>query len=213
MKDLRDQRENYDKSILVEEHISSDPLVQFVNWYGEIETTDTLEPNCMTLSTTSKDGYPSSRIVLLKQVDTDGFVFFTNYNSDKGQEIAENSKVCLNFFWIAMQRQVIIHGTAVKIPANQSQEYYNSRPRGSQIGAWVSNQSEILSDRSILDEKQKMYEDKYEHMEEIPYPTHWGGYVVQPKRIEFWQGRPSRLHDRIRYTKVNNAWKIERVSP
>jgi pyridoxamine 5'-phosphate oxidase len=166
----------------------------------------------MTLATSSADGFPSARIVLLKGYDKNGFVFFTNYNSQKGQEIAVNPKACLLFFWKELERQVRIDGSIEKISAEESEIYFKSRPLGSRIGAWCSPQSSVIPDRSILDKNVAHFTKKFNE-QEVPRPDHWGGYIVKPTAIEFWQGRSSRLHDRLRYSAKPEGWKLERLAP
>jgi pyridoxamine 5'-phosphate oxidase len=172
-----------------------------------------IEPNAMTLATASSDGLPAARIVLLKGFDKEGFVFFTNYKSYKGMQLEENPKACLVFFWKELERQVRITGLVKKIPSEESEKYFHSRPAGSQIGAVASPQSQVIESREWLDETYKKLSDKYKNAD-VPYPEHWGGYKVLPVIMEFWQGRPSRLHDRIQYTKEENgSWKTERLAP
>ena len=166
----------------------------------------------MTLATSSADGKPSARIVLLKGYDKNGFVFFTNYNSQKGQDIAANPQACLLFFWKELERQVRIDGSIEKISAADSEEYFQSRPIGSRIGAWCSPQSTVIHDRSILDKNVTLYSNKFND-QNVPRPEHWGGYIVKPIAIEFWQGRSSRLHDRLRYSAKPEGWKLERLAP
>ncbi len=186
----------------------------FQKWFYEVEAYGgDIETNAMTIATLGKDGYPKNRIVLLKRFTWEGFYFYTNYDSEKGKAIEENPNVCLSFFWHTIERQVIIKGTATKIAANMSDGYFESRPDGSKLGAWASNQSEVVKDRKELEDTLKEFEEKFENSE-IPRPTHWGGYLVNPISIEFWQGRPNRLHDRIRYTlQENYDWKIDRLAP
>jgi pyridoxamine 5'-phosphate oxidase len=167
----------------------------------------------MTVATIGLDGFPRSRVVLLKKFTEEGFIFYTNYNSEKGKAIAQNPKICLSFFWHTMERQVIIKGIASKTSENISDSYFESRPDGSKLGAIVSNQSEVVPSRAFLEENLKQLENDYEGIV-IPRPEHWGGFLVTPIEVEFWQGRPNRLHDRIRYTSEENfAWKIDRLSP
>ena len=170
------------------------------------------EVNAMTLTTVDAEGFPRGRVVLLKKYDEYGFYFFTNYNSDKARSLELNNKVSLSFFWPNMERQIIIKGTVEKTSDTESNNYWQSRPKGSQLGALVSNQSSIVKDRSELEDKLKKLEEEYEH-KEVPRPKDWGGYLVSPLSIEFWQGRPNRLHDRIRYTLVDYDWIIERLQP
>lgn len=213
-KDLANYRKSYEKSALTEDVISDNPLQQFQTWFHEIEASETIdEPNAMTLSTVGTDGFPKARVVLLKKFTHEGFIFYTNYNSEKGKAILKHPEVCLSFFWSTLERQVIIKGTAEKIAENLSDGYFESRPRGSQLGAVVSNQSEVITSRSVLEGKLRQLEEDAEG-ETIERPKHWGGYLVRPISIEFWQGRPNRLHDRIRYSlQPNFDWKIERLAP
>ena len=190
-----------------------DPILLFKQWLSEAEKKEIRDPNAMQLATVSKNGMPSVRTVLLKDIINSDFVFYTNYESEKGKAIKSNPNVCLSFFWHSAERQVIIKGKAEKISGNLSDGYFETRPRGSQLGAIVSNQSEPIANRNILDEKLKILEKKYEGRE-IKRPEFWGGYIVRPIEIEFWQGRPNRLHDRIRYKfQEDYNWKIERLCP
>src|SRR6476620_1071900 len=199
MKDLSDYRKSYEKSALTEDAISSDPMLLFKKWFEEVEASGTNEEvNAMTASTIGFDGFPKSRIVLLKQFTDSGFVFFTNYNSEKGKAIAANPNVCLSFFWPSMERQVIIKGIAEKTPETVSDNYFNSRPVGRRLGAIVSDQSEVIPSREWLDNKLVELEMQLGEAN-ILRPAHWGGYIVKPVTIEFWQGRANRLHDRILY--------------
>lgn len=197
---------------LLESDAATDPFAQFGHWWLEAVESKIDEVNAMTLATSSADGFPSARIVLLKGYDRNGFVFFTNYNSQKGQDIAANPKACLLFFWKELERQVRIDGSIEKISAADSEEYFQSRPVGSRIGAWCSPQSTVIPDRSLLDKNVDFYSNKF-NAQIVPRPDHWGGYIVKPTAIEFWQGRSSRLHDRLRYSKIAEAWKIERLAP
>lgn len=213
-KDLGDYRKSYEKGELLLENIPENPLELFRNWFIEVDTHFNIdEANAMNISTIGLDGYPKSRVVLLKKYTYEGFIFYTNYESEKGKAIKSNPNVCLSFFWHSAERQVIIKGKAEKISGNLSDGYFETRPRGSQLGAIVSNQSEPIANRNILDEKLKILEKKYEGRE-IKRPEFWGGYIVRPIEIEFWQGRPNRLHDRIRYKfQEDYNWKIERLCP
>ena len=213
-KDLGDYRKSYEKGELLLENIPENPLELFRNWFIEVDTHFNIdEANAMTISTIGLDGYPKSRVVLLKKYTYEGFIFYTNYESEKGKAIKSNPNVCLSFFWHSAERQVIIKGKAEKISGNLSDGYFETRPRGSQLGAIVSNQSEPIANRNILDEKLKILEKKYEGRE-IKRPQFWGGYIVRPIEIEFWQGRPNRLHDRFRYKfQEDYNWKIERLCP
>ncbi|KAA0993437.1 pyridoxamine 5'-phosphate oxidase [Dyadobacter aurulentus] len=205
-------RHDYHLKGLSEADLKADPLKQFRLWFDEAVEAGISEANAMLLSTVS-NGRPSARVVLLKDLDEQGFSFFTNYRSRKGRDMEENSQVALTFFWKEFERQVRIEGAAVKTSEEESSEYFAVRPRGSQIGAWVSDQSEVIPDREFLEGKTKDFETKFEG-QTVSRPPHWGGYRVIPDFIEFWQGRPSRLHDRLAYTKSEgNVWKIERLSP
>ena len=205
-------RKDYSLKALSETDVKSNPLEQFDTWWNEAIQSQIDEVNAMTLATATAEGVPSARIVLLKEYNDKGFVFFTNYESAKGQELAENPRASLLFFWKELERQVRITGLVEKITEQESDAYFYSRPLGSRIGAIASAQSSVIANRNILEEKVKLLEKKGEA--EIKRPAHWGGYRVKPVIIEFWQGRPSRLHDRIQYTlEENGAWKVERLSP
>lgn len=205
-------RTDYIKSELNEDQVSTDAIKQFSIWFDEALKAEVMEPNAMTLATSSADGQPDARTVLLKNVDSNGFVFFTNYKSKKGKEILENAKVALLFFWPELERQVRILGKAEKVSFEESEAYFHSRPRGSQLGALVSNQSDRIKDRTIIEREQDRLEK--EHIgREIPLPGHWGGYRVTPHRVEFWQGRANRLHDRIVYENKETIWDIFRIAP
>jgi len=186
----------------------------FQTWFYEVEQSGGLdEPNAMTVSTLGLDGFPKNRVVLLKKYNHEGFIFYTNYESEKGKAISANPKMCLSFFWPNLERQIIVKGTAEKIAKNLSDGYFESRPEGSQLGAIVSNQSSVIASREVLEQKLKVLEATYKG-KEIKRPDNWGGYLVKPVSIEFWQGRPNRLHDRIRYTLQEDLdWKIERLAP
>ncbi len=209
---IKDLRKDYTKGELNENELAANPLDQFRRWFKEALTLTSEEPNAMTLSTLRSDGFPTSRIVLLKDLSDKGFSFYTNYNSDKAAEIEANPKVSLNFLWHALEKQVRIIGICEKLPESESQEYFASRPRPSQIGAWVSPQSEAIPGRDFLLNRLKEIEKQYEN-KEVPRPAHWGGYRVMPVEIEFWQGRSGRLHDRILYKKENDNWRFERLAP
>lgn len=209
---LANLRNNYTLNELLENNVSTNPIIQFSVWFKDAINAELVEANAMVLSTI-KDSKPSARVVLLKGFDEKGFVFFTNYNSHKGLELEGNSAACLTFFWDKLERQVRIEGLIEKVSSEDSDAYFWSRPRESQIGAWVSEQSTVIEGRGMLDEKLAFFQQKFENEEIIPRPKHWGGYVLKPQTIEFWQGRPNRLHDRLLYTYENDSWKIERLSP
>ena len=213
-KDLSNYRKSYEKSELIEDSVKENPLEQFQKWFYEVEATDGVEePNAMTLSTIGLDGYPKSRVVLMKKYTHEGFIFYTNYNSEKGKALSENPMVCISFFWPNLERQIIIKGKAEKITGNLSDGYFESRPLGSKLGAIVSPQSDVIPSREVLESKLAELEELYKN-EEVKRPSHWGGYLVRPTSFEFWQGRPNRLHDRIRYNLQSNLdWKIERLAP
>ncbi|MHA4740551.1 pyridoxamine 5'-phosphate oxidase [Dyadobacter sp. MSC1_007] len=205
-------RHDYHLKGLVENDLDADPLKQFRLWFNEVIGAGISEANAMMLSTFS-NGRPSGRIVLLKDLDERGFSFFTNYASKKSREMEANPQVALTFFWKELERQVRIEGRVVRTSDAESDAYFAVRPRGSQIGAWVSDQSEVIPDRAFLEEKTESFKTRFEGSE-VPRPPHWGGYRVIPDYVEFWQGRPSRLHDRLAYTKqIDGSWKIERLSP
>jgi pyridoxamine 5'-phosphate oxidase len=210
--DLAGFRKEYSDRGLRREHLAPDPVAQFSEWFGHATELQVHEPNAMTLATVDADGMPFQRTVLLKYFDHDGFVFFTNYGSRKAAQIAGNPRVSLLFPWITLERQVIIQGRAEKTSAAESLRYFASRPRESQIGAWVSNQSEVISSRKFLMQKLAEIRDKFQHGE-IPLPSFWGGYRVVPETIEFWQGGPARIHDRFLYRRRKDDWTIERLSP
>lgn len=209
---IRDLRNEYGKHGLSESEVSHDPFVQFGKWFDDCMEAKIEEPNAMTLSTATNEGRVSSRIVLLKGFDSKGFIFYTNYHSRKGNEIAQNRFGALNFFWKELERQVRIEGRIEKISEQASTEYFNSRPVGSRLGAWTSNQSEVIPDRKFLEEKYSEVEKKFSGVE-IPKPLHWGGYILVPDYFEYWQGKQNRLHDRIRYVLSTDNWRIERLAP
>ncbi len=205
-------RTDYGKMSLDESSVDKNPIQQFQTWLNAAIHAQVIEPNAMTVATIGEEGYPSSRIVLLRGVSDNGLTFFTNYHSEKGHNIERTPKVSLQFFWPDLERQVRITGDISKVSAEESDNYFHSRPRQSQIGAWASNQSEALSGRQELEEREKEFEGKFEGIS-VPRPPHWGGYIIKPIKVEFWQGRASRLHDRLLYTQVEGGWKIERLAP
>jgi pyridoxamine 5'-phosphate oxidase len=213
-RDLGNHRKSYNKSALTEESISDNPMELFQKWFYEVEATGGIdEPNAMTISTLGLDGYPKSRVVLLKKYTFEGFIFYSNYESEKGKAIQADPRVCLSFFWPIMERQIIIKGKAEKIAKNLSDGYFESRPEGSKLGAIVSDQSSVIESREVLEIELKKLEEKYKG-KEIERPDYWGGYLVRPVSMEFWQGRDNRLHDRIRYSLQEDFdWKIERLAP
>ncbi|MCP4485026.1 MAG: pyridoxamine 5'-phosphate oxidase [Flavobacteriaceae bacterium] len=210
---LHDYRKNYNKGELTKNKVDANPLQQFRKWFYEAKDSESVEEvNAMTLTTLGLDGFSKGRVVLLKKYDEHGFYFYTNYSSEKGKSIAQNNKVSLLFFWPGLERQIIIKGTASKTSEDDSDNYFNSRPKGSQLGALVSNQSEVIENRKVIENKLALLENQYSD-KEIKKPVNWGGYLVSPISIEFWQGRPNRLHDRIRYRLSHLDWIIERLSP
>ncbi|MCM0592228.1 MAG: pyridoxamine 5'-phosphate oxidase [Gloeotrichia echinulata DVL01] len=210
---IADLRKDYSLEGLNETDVNNNPFIQFTKWFQQALAAQLPEPNAMTIATATPDGKPAARMVLLKDFDERGFVFFTNYNSRKGQELAENPQAALVFWWVELERQVRICGRVEKISENESDKYYDSRPENSRLGAWVSNQSEVIENREVLEQRWQDFQRRYDN-QDIPRPPHWGGLRVIPAEIEFWQGRPSRLHDRLLYTRLDHdSWKIERLSP
>ena len=232
---LSDFREDYQHGSLDRAQLNPNPFTQFESWFQQATGEKSQrrwrkigialfklwsaicnhrppDINAMTLATVDKNGKPSSRTVLLKTVDERGFIFFTNYDSRKGRELTENPNAALTFFWSELERQVCVAGSVTKLPVAESEKYFQSRPRGSRIGAWASNQSKVVSDRATLEKQWRELENKFPG--EVPLPPNWGGFILSPERIEFWQGRPSRLHDRLQYSRqADGAWKIDRLSP
>jgi pyridoxamine 5'-phosphate oxidase len=213
MPEIADIRKEYQKQTLLEKDVDSNPMLQFGKWWDDATKSEIEEANAMTLATATQAGIPSARIVLLKEYTDQGFVFFSNYESRKGNELSGNPQACLVFFWAALERQIRISGTVEKIPSAASDEYFSSRPQDSQLGAWASPQSRVITARKIIEERSIQYQQQFGN-ENIPRPAYWGGYIVLPHTIEFWQGRPGRLHDRIQYTLLKQGdWKIERLAP
>ncbi len=213
MNKLKTTIRNYGKKNLTEASCPSDPINLFTEWLNDAMQHEPYEPNAMTVATVDKQGFPSARILLLKDVGPEGFVFFTNYDSAKGQEIATNSRLALTFWWPATERQVRVQGIAEKTSVDVSSDYFQTRSKESKIGAHVSNQSQVIANREVLDKQFSQLQAVYTNTNEIPRPEHWGGYQIKPMKIEFWQGGPHRLHDRICYEKVENNWKIYRLAP
>lgn len=206
-------RKDYTLESLSELEVELNPFIQFKKWFNQALAAQLPEPNAMTIATATPDGKPSARMVLLKDFDERGFTCFTNYNSHKGQELAENPQAALVFWWAELERQVRISGYVEKVSETESDQYFHSRPANSRLGAWVSNQSEVIESREVLERRLQEFQNKYEN-QEILRPPHWGGLRVIPTEIEFWQGRSSRLHDRLLYSRLDNGtWKIERLSP
>lgn len=210
---IADLRQNYTLAGLSEADINSNPIEQFKVWFQQALDADLLEPNAMTLATATPDGKPTARIVLLKGVDERGFVFYTNYESQKGQQLVANPYAALVFLWDKLERQIRIEGKVVKLDIEESEEYFHSRPKASQLGAWASNQSQVIPSREVLEQRLEGLKTEYQD-KTVPIPEHWGGFRVIPNRIEFWQGRPSRLHDRLNYDlQDDGSWKVARLSP
>jgi len=213
MNTIADLRKDYKLQSLSEGDVLADPFTQFGKWWKEALDVGIDEINAMTLATASADGMPDARIVLLKGFDEKGFAFFTNYDSSKGQQLTENPRACLVFFWKELERQVRISGLSVPLGDAENDEYFNSRPEGSRIGAWTSPQSEVIENRDWLEQNEKKVRERFPG-KEIKRPGYWGGFRIKPTQIEFWQGRPNRLHDRIRYSlQKTGSWKIERLAP
>jgi pyridoxamine 5'-phosphate oxidase len=206
-----DIRKEYKKAQLHRRNLDPEPIRQFTTWFNDALTANVLEPNAMTLATVDSSGQPSSRIVLLKEIDARGFSFFTNYESRKGIELAGNPRAAITIFWPALERQVCARGSVTRLSRKESEAYFNSRPLGSRLGAWVSSQSNPIPDREYLEKRLAEVTAQYEA--NPPIPPYWGGYVLKPITVEFWQGGPNRLHDRFRYAIEGDAWKIDRLAP
>jgi pyridoxamine 5'-phosphate oxidase len=209
---LADIRTDYTKHGLLEKDLAADPFTQFGRWFDQALSARIDEPNAMTLATASLDGQPSARVVLLKGFDQNGFVFYSNYESRKGRELDQNNKAALLFFWSSLERQIRIEGVIEKVSVEESKQYFDSRPEGSRIGAWSSRQSASISSRDILEENFNKFSQSFAQ-QDIPLPPYWGGYRLKPHVFEFWQGRESRLHDRLRYRFADDRWHIDRLSP
>lgn len=209
---LNEIRRDFSGKPLDEQSVKKSPIEQFDVWFEEAVDAQLLDPYAMSITTVSTDGQPSTRIVYMRGISEDGFVFYTNYNSDKGQNLENNNKIALNFFWGALERQIRVEGVVERVTDAVSDAYFNNRPRESQIGAWASNQSSVIGDRKELEDKVAFYTEKFKGVD-VPRPQHWGGYLVKPSKVEFWQGRPSRLHDRIVYSKNQGNWKLSRLAP
>jgi pyridoxamine 5'-phosphate oxidase len=211
---LADLRDDYGREPLSEQNCETNPIVQFERWFKDVQAVGLKEPNAMTLATATAGGRPSARVVLLKEVSDLGFVFYTNYGSRKAQEMETNPFAALTFYWPELGRQVRVEGAVRRVPREQSDAYFRSRPKGSQLGAWASRQSEVLPSRELLESKWEQLLEKYAADDNVPVPEFWGGSCVVPEIIEFWEGRPNRLHDRIRYRrKGEDGWATERLSP
>ncbi|ALM52536.1 pyridoxamine 5'-phosphate oxidase [Halomonas huangheensis] len=211
-RDIADIRRDYEGGSLDESGVPQDPLSMFDDWFALARDADPDDANAMTLATADSQGLPHARVVLLKGFDERGMVFFTNYNSHKGSELANVPKAALTFWWPRLSRQVRIEGSVERVSEEESDEYFSSRPRGSQLGAWIATQSVVIPNRTWIEERQQRFEQAYEG-QEIPRPVHWGGYRVSPEMIEFWQGQPSRLHDRVRYERRDGNWEVMRLAP
>ncbi len=206
-------RKEYVTQGLTESDLDPNPLTQFQRWYEEAVAANVIEPNAMTVATATRDGIPSARTILLKGFDERGFIFYTNYESQKGKELDENPNAALVFYWATFERQIRITGVINKILPEESEAYFKSRPMGAQLGAWVSLQSQVIPNREVLEERLTELMNELADTENVPMPPYWGGYCLAPNTIEFWQGRINRLHDRFRYTRQENEWLIERLSP
>ncbi|MFJ7156210.1 pyridoxamine 5'-phosphate oxidase [Streptomyces sp. NPDC101118] len=206
-------RKQYRSEIVFEADLAADPMEQFARWFQQAADAHVFEPNAMVVSTATADGRPSSRTVLLKQFDSRGFVFYTNYGSRKGRELAENPHVALLFPWHPIARQVVVTGTAARVGRDETAAYFRSRPHGSQLGAWASEQSTVIASRADLDARYAELTARYPEGEQVPVPTEWGGFRVVPEAVEFWQGHENRLHDRLRYVREDEGWRVERLQP
>jgi pyridoxamine 5'-phosphate oxidase len=211
---LQNTRRSYEQGLLSFEDMAANPLQQFTRWYADYEKAQGDDPNACLLSTADNQGRVTARVILLKGVDRGGFEFYTNYRSQKGRQLSENPQAALTFYWPQQERQIRIEGWVERLPEEESDGYFKSRPRGSQLGAWVSPQSEAIESRRVLDQRLKAVQAQYGAMEVVPRPPHWGGYRLNPLLIEFWQGRPSRLHDRMVYEqRTDKSWGLNRLAP
>lgn len=209
---LADMRKDYGLAGLLEKDLAKNPYAQFEKWFQEVEAAKITEPNAMTLATVGRDGRPAARTVLLKACDGRGFVFYTNYESRKGRELADNARATLLFPWVALERQIVVEGTVTRVSREEAEVYFHSRPRASQLAAWASPQSTVIAGRAVIEESYRVVEMKYQGRE-VPLPPQWGGYRLVPDSVEFWQGRRNRLHDRLRYRRSKDDWVIERLAP
>lgn len=209
---IADLRCDYRLKALLETEVDTNPILQFQSWFEQTLEAELPEPNAMTLATINGEGKPAARMVLLKGVDQEGFAFYTNYLSRKGQDLAQTPWAALVFWWAELERQVRIEGQVTKVSDQETDSYFYSRPRGSQLGAWASEQSQVIGERTILEQRLQTLEQQYQD-QPIPRPPHWGGYRLKPDLIEFWQGRPNRLHDRLCYRRYDHQWTLERLSP
>jgi len=216
MEDLRNYlnqiRRDFADKPLEEQSVNDNPFLQFSVWFEEAVNAQLLDPYAMLISTVDEIGQPHSRVVYLRNISDEGMIFYTNYNSQKGKNISASNKIAITFFWVELERQIRIEGTVKKVSEELSDKYFAARPRESQLGAWASNQSETIKNRAELEENLKYFTEKFKGVD-VPRPPHWGGYIVEPTKFEFWQGRPSRLHDRLVYTKSKSNWVISRVAP